>query len=438
MSSVFYRTPSRSYPTISHGHGVWLWDTSGKQYLDGSSGALVANIGHGRQDIAEVLADQSRRIAFAHTMRFTSEPQEALAALLRKKLGTGDYRTYFVSGGSEATETAIKMARQYHLEQGQPERRKIVGRWASYHGNTLGALAVSGHIARRRPYDPLLPPGFGHIDVPREDNPVCEQALTNGQLCPCLNAVDAVFQQEGPHTIAAVFMEVVGGSALSGFVPHRGYLPGLQRLCRDYGILLVVDEVMTGCGRTGQWFAFHHEQLSPDLVTMAKGLAAGYAPLGAVAARNHIWEAFRRGSGAFAHGFTYGGNPLSAAVGHRVLEIIEQAQLVERAKHQGSALHSLLNRLQQRFEFIQTVRGRGLMQGLVLAPTSELPPGGRAALLGQIAFEQGLIIYPGSGGQDSPVGDHILIAPPFIIDDEELEVLEKRLIVSLERLSSMT
>lgn len=438
MSSVFYRAPSHSYPTISHGHGVWLWDTEGKQYLDGSSGALVANVGHGRQDIADVMADQARRIAFAHTMRFTSEPQEALAALLEQKLGEGGYHTYFVSGGSEATETAIKMARQYHVERRQPERRKIIGRWASYHGNTLGALAVSGHIGRRRPYDPLLPPGFGHIDVPRTENRECSQDLARGELCSCLKAVNAVFQQEGPDTIAAVFIEMVGGSALSGFVPHLGYLPGLQSLCRDYGILLVVDEVMTGCGRTGQWFAFHHEQLAPDLVTMAKGLAAGYAPLGAVAARSQIWETFRHGSGTFAHGFTYGGNPLSTAVGHRVLEIIDQEHLVMRAKHQGTALHSRLERIQQRFEFIQTVRGRGLMQGLVLTPSSQLPPGGRAALLGQIAFDKGLIIYPGSGSQDGPVGDHVLIAPPFIIDDEELAVLEKRLIISLEKLNEMT
>ncbi len=434
MSQVFYRSPIRSYPTISHAQGVFLWDTAGKEYLDGSSGALVVNVGHGRDDIAAVMADQARRVAFAHTTRFTSMAQEQLAQNLAERLGSGDYYTYFVSGGSEATETAIKMARQYHLEQGHPERTKILSRWASYHGNTLGALAVSGHIARRRPYDALLPKGFAHIGVPRAENAQCLSALKTG-LCACLQEVEAVIQQEGPHTIAALFMEVVGGSALSAFVPHTGYLPGLQTLCRQYGILFVVDEVMTGVGRSGDWFAFQQESLAPDLVTMAKGLASGYAPLGAVSATQSVWETFRSGSGNFQHGFTYGGNPLGAAVGQRVLEIIEEEHLLENVRQQGVRLHRHMKTLQQKFPIIRAVRGRGLMQGIVLKSDPMLAPGSIATRLGNIAFDQGLIIYPGSGGSTSPVGDHLLIAPPFIISEAELDDLQSRLEASFALLA---
>jgi adenosylmethionine-8-amino-7-oxononanoate aminotransferase len=346
---------------------------------------------------------------------------------LAERLQPDPYYTYLVSGGSEATETAIKLARQYHLERGDERRIKIMSRWASYHGNTLGALASSGHLARRRPYAPLFAhQTFVHFDIPSADS--------HQGSCSCLDHVQARIQQEDPRTIAALIIEVVGGSALSGFVPHDGYLAGLEKVCREHGILFIVDEVMTGMGRTGSWWAHTREGLHPDLMTLAKGLASGYSPLGAVVAHESVWRTIAQGTGSFAHGFTYGGNPVSAAAASAVIDIMEKEHLVTNAKIQGERLHQGLIALAAQFPLISQVRGRGLMQGVVL---QSLPgePGKVAARLGQDAFAHGLIVYPGSGSQDRLDGDHLLIGPPLSIRPEEVDELLDLFAASVQRVS---
>ena len=417
MTQVFYRSPTHSYPEISHGRGVYLYDTTGKRYLDGSSGALVANLGHGRAEIADAMAEQARRVAFAHSARFTSAAQEELARRIAAMLPYGLSHTYPVSGGSEATETAVKLARQYHLERGQPERFRVLARWASYHGNSLGALSASGHIARRRPYLPMLSPAFSHYPPPRT---TCDGAEEDGE-CPCLAHLRAALERVDPETVAAILLEPVGGSAASGLVPHRGYLAGVRRIADEFGILLIADEVMTGFGRTGKVLGMSHFQTPPDLITCAKGLSGGYAPLGAVVANDRVYQAVAGGSGRFAHGFTFSGHPVACAAGAKALEILEREKLVENAAESGELLRSGLDGLRRKDSRIAEVRGLGLMQGLVLEAGGT--PGVRAARLADVAFLHGLIIYPGSGGPDGTSGDHLLVAPPLIINAAEVEEL---------------
>lgn len=425
MTQVFYRAPAHHYPTIERGQGIYLWDSDSRRYLDGSSGALVVNIGHGRDEVVDAMAAQARRVAFAHTMRFTSAAQERLAELLAQHLSDwDDPHTYFVSGGSEAMETAIKMARQYHLERGEHGRYKVLSRWASYHGNTLGALAASGHIGRRRPYDPLVNgSAFVHF------NPCLHASFP---ACGCLAALEGLIEQAGPDTLSMLVIEVVGGSSLSGYTPPAGYLAQVAELCGRYGLLMAVDEVMTGMGRTGEWWAHSREGFRPDLMVLAKGLASGYSPLGAVVAQAPVWQAIRQGSGRFAHGLTFGGNPVSAAAGVAVMELMDHEDLVPNARRRGEQLAQQLERLAAVHPLILTVRGRGLMQGLVLQSVDR-KPGATASGLADDAFSHGLIIYPGSGGPNSLHGDHVLVAPPLCIGSAQVGELIQLLDQALTR-----
>ncbi|MDA8344470.1 MAG: aspartate aminotransferase family protein [Thermaerobacter sp.] len=431
MTDVFYRSPASEYPQISHGEGIYLWDTTGKRYLDGASGALVANLGHGRQEIAQAMAAQAGRVAFAHTMRFTSAAQEELAARIARLLPYGLRHTYPVSGGSEATETAIKLARQYFLEIGQPQRFRVLARWASYHGNSLGALSASGHLARRRPYAPLLSDAFAHFPPP---DSACPGPGADGE-CDCTRALRAALEQSDPATVAAILLEPVGGSALSGLVPHDGYFEAVRRIADEYGILLIADEVMTGFGRTGEILGMCHFETAPDLITAAKGLSGGYAPLGAVIAGDRVYGAIRGGSGRFAHGFTYGGHPVACAAGAKALEILEREQLVDNARRMGALLRAGLEDLAQRFPAVQEVRGLGLMQGLVLQTAPN--PGAYATRLSDIAFADGLIVYAGSGGPEGVLGDHVLIAPPLVVDAAGVQELLDLLAAAFATLASL-
>lgn len=429
MTDVFYRSPALPYPEISHGEGIYLWDTAGRRYLDGASGALVANLGHGRREIADAMAEQAARIAFAHTARFTSGAQEELASRVARLLPFGLGHTYPVSGGSEATETAVKLVRQYFIETGEPQRFKILARWASYHGNTLGALSASGHLARRRPYDPLLSPAFLHFPPP---DPDCPGPGPDGE-CGCTRALRATIEQAGPGSVAAILMEPVGGSADSGLVPHPGYWQAVRSIAQEYGILLIADEVMTGFGRTGKILGMSHFDVAPDLITCAKGLSGGYAPLGAVVAGDRVYEAIRTGSGRFAHGLTYSGHPVSCAAGAKALEILERENLVENARRMGDVLRRGLERIAAQSPWIRSVRGLGLMQALVLE--TDPKPGARSARLSDIAFGDGLIVYAGSGGPGRPEGDHLLVAPPLVIGEAGIDELLEALQRALGRLS---
>lgn len=431
MSDVFYRSPPAHYPLIARGAGIYLWDAEGRRYLDGSSGALVANLGHGRREIVDAMAEQAGSVAFAHTQRFTSAAQEALAHHVARLLPAGLRHTYPVSGGSEATETAIKLARQFFLECGQPERYRIVTQWPSYHGNTLGALAASGHIARRRPYDPLLnAAAFVHAPQPQTD---CRGSAAGG-WCPCVDEVRAAIERAGPETVAAILWEPISGSAASGFVPHPGFVTQLRKLCDHWGFLLIVDEVMTGLGRTGRMLGVQHHDVEPDIVTLAKGLSGGYAALGAVVATDRVYNAIAQGSGRFVHGFTFGGHPVSCAAGAKALEILEAEDLVRRSALMGGHLAAGLQALAARHPLVREVRGRGLMQGLVLEADRRVP-GARASRLGQRAFDRGLLLYPGSGDGVSLYGDHLLIGPPLVISEEEVATLLMMLDDSLAALT---
>lgn len=429
MTDVFYRSPARKYPTIARGEGVYLWDTEGRRYLDGASGALVANLGHGQSEIVAAMAQQAERVAFAHTMRFTSEAQEELAHRIASLLPFGLRHTYPVSGGSEATETAIKLARQYFLETGEPQRFRVLSRWASYHGNSLGALSASGQIARRRPYEPLLSPAFRHFPPPAD---ACEGAGRNGE-CDCTRALRAEIERAGPESVAAILMEPVGGSANSGLVPHPGYMQAVRSIATDCGALLIADEVMTGFGRTGKVLGMEHFDIAPDLITAAKGLSGGYAPLGAVVATDRVYDAIRSGSGRFAHGFTYGGHPVACAAGAKALEILERDHLVANAASMGARLRSGLEEIGRRHAWVQRVRGLGLMQGLVLQ--SDQLPGARAARLSDIAFAQGLVVYAGAGGPAGTRGDHVLVAPPLTVASAEIGEILQHLDAALTQLS---
>lgn len=421
-SRVFYRSPRGHYPTVVRGSGVYLEDSDGKRYLDAASGALVANLGHGNAEVADALAQQARSVAFAHGSTFTTPAQEHLAQQIADLVSLKDARSYFVSGGSEATETAVKLVRQLHLERGANRRYKVVSRWGSYHGNTLMALSLSGHIARRRPYSPLLT-ASPHIAAPD-----CRHCLFCGGGCTlrCADALEDVIVREDPETVAAFIAEPISGSANSGHVPAPGYFARIREICDRHGVLLISDEVMTGFGRTGAALGIDHFGVVPDIVTAAKGLSAGYAPLGAVIVRGDHFETLTEGSGRFVHGFTYGGNPISVAVGAKVLEILQRDQLIERARTMGEYLMARLFEALQGHPHVAAIRGRGLMIGVVL---EEDPGSGRpfdedrhiADHLGRLAREHGLLIYPGTGSPNGTAGDHFLIGPPLIIERQQCE-----------------
>ncbi|CAB3390652.1 Aspartate aminotransferase family protein [Kyrpidia spormannii] len=411
LSHVFYRNFHNKYPEISHGHRVYLWDSGGNRYFDGASGALVANLGHGRKDIAEVICAQVEKVAFAHTMRFTSAPLERLGRNINAVLQGEGWYVYPTSGGSEAVETAIKLSRQVQLERGHPERYRILTRRSSYHGNSIGALSASGHASRRQPYGPLLSDAFILVDAPKAHCP----GLGTGEPCDCVAPFLAAIDQYGAESIAAMMVEPIGGSARSGFVPHEGYLKSLREIADRYGIILIFDEVMSGFGRTGKVLAADYEGVLPDIVVVAKGLSGGYAPLGAVIANEDIYQAIRAGSGHFVHGFTYSGNPVAAAVGARVIEILQEEGLIDNAAVQGVALRRGLEELCDRYPWISTIRGRGLMQGILFAP---IP--GLAKLVVDTAWEHGCILYLGSGETEGGDGEHLLAAPPLIINDTEM------------------
>lgn len=435
---VFYRAPKKTYPVVERGEGIFLYDTSGKRYLDGCSGALVSNIGHGVEEIVEIMAEQARKVAFAHTSQFTNAPQEDLAGLIANMAPGSQNRVYFVSGGSEATETAIKMARQYHLQRGNRSKHKIIARWISYHGNTLGALSMSGHTGRRRPHEPLLL-DFAHI--PPAYCYRCPFGSTYPQCSlRCAHALEEAILLEGPENVAAFIAEPVVGASAGAVSPPSEYFRIIREICNQHDVLFIADEVMTGFGRTGRNFAMDHWKTVPDITTTGKGISAGYSPLAAVIATDEVHQAFLNGNGKFIHGHTYGGNPLSCAVGAAVLRHIQRHGLVARAAEMGEYL---LERLQglSHHPTVGDVRGKGLMIGIELVADQVSrrpfePNQSIAERLGAIAFENGLILYPGSGQAGGIQGDQFMVAPPFIISRSEADLLVELIDRSLTQLEA--
>lgn len=406
--------------------GSYIWDADGKRYLDAAAGALVANIGHGREDVAAVMRDQAARLAFVHGSRFTSPALEELAERLSAWAPPGSWRFFATSGGSEATETAIKLARQVQLERGHASKVEVVSRESSYHGASLGALAASGMGARREAYRPLLnEDAFPKMPRPDPRLPGPEDAAR----------LEELIIRRGPERVAAFIAEPIVGAANPALAPAAGYYQEVRRICDRYGVIYVSDEVMCGLGRTGERLGLDHWGAVPDVVVLGKGLAAGYAPLAGVLASEELVETIERGSGSFTHGFTYSGHPVSAAVGAKVLEVLESEGLVERARETGEYLLASLRGLQAEVPEVVEVRGHGLLIGVLLGrPGGEpFPRPGLAYAVAQEALELGLNLYPGTGSADGERGDHLLIGPPLTVSRAECDELVELLRAALAR-----
>lgn len=425
-------------PAVVRAEGVWIETADGRRYLDGSAGALVVSIGHGVREVVEAQAQQAGAAAYVHGTQFAVVAQEDLAARLAA-LAPGDLdRVYPVSGGSEANETAIKFARQVHLERGAPEKHLVIGRETSYHGNTLGALAVSGHAARRRPYRPLLK---DQPHIPAAYCYRCPFGLTYPSCgLRCAQALEEEIVRIGPQYVAAFIAEPVVGAAGGALVPPPEYFGIIRQICDRYDVLFIADEVMTGIGRTGRNFAVDHWGVVPDVITTGKGLSGGYAPLAAMIVREGHYQAIAQGSGAFVHGFTYGGHPASCAAGAAVLDYIQVHGLVARAAAMGEMLMARLQPLRAR-RIVGDLRGLGLMLGVEFvrdqATKEPFDRGLRVAeRVVEAAFERGLIVYPGSGNADGVRGDQILVGPPLVISADEIEILATRLIDAVDAVTA--
>jgi len=427
QSSVIYRDLTRAYPVIVRGEGVYLWDADGKRYLDGSGGAsAVTSIGHGVSEIVEAMASQARRVAFVPMHMFTSEPLPALAEAVAK-FAPGDLnKVWFVSGGSEATENAAKLARQYWLECGKPSKSIVIGRWQSFHGNTFGSLGFGGHTYRRRKYVPMfqeashLPPMYCYRCHFNLTYPGCEAY--------CASYLERLIRMQGPENIAAFIAEPVVGATLGAVPPVPEYFPKIREICERNEVLFIADEVMTGFGRTGANFAVDHWGVVPDLIATAKGISGGYMPLGAVIVRDEIFAVFERNQSNFVGGHTYTGHPVAAAVGLAVLRYIQERDLVRNAREVGAHLLEKLRGLMRRHPIVGDVRGLGLMVGLefVADRTTRAPfPPERevARAIALEALDRGLVTYPGTGSVDGVMGDHMKFTPSLVLTREQADEL---------------
>ena len=435
MSHVFPRHTKANLPTAVAGEGCYLIDADGKRYFDGSGGAAVSCLGHSDAEVIAAVQAQVGTLAFAHTGFMTSEPAEALADLLISQAPGDLDRVYFVSGGSEATEAAIKLARQYHLERGDTARRHVIARRQSYHGNTLGALAAGGNEWRRQQFAPLLidishiAPCYEYVD--RGDG---ESSYDYGQRVA--NELETEILRLGPETVMAFMAEPVVG-ATSGAVPAvEGYFKRIREICDQYGVLLILDEVMCGMGRTGHLFACEADGVAPDILCIAKGLGAGYQPIGAMLCSRQIYDAIEGGSGFFQHGHTYIGHPVATAAGLAVVRALLDRGLVQRSAEMGDKLHAALVARFGQHPHVGDLRGRGLFRGIELVADrdSKMPfdPGlGIAGRLKKAAFEAGLICYPMAGTRDGRNGDHILLAPPFIMTEDKIGEITDKLVIAL-------
>lgn len=439
MDHVFYRNLRKTYPLVDRGEGVYIWDKNGNRYLDGSGGACVVSIGHGIPEIRSAMISQADRLAFAHGTHFTSEAAiECAERLARLTSDPSLNKVYFLSGGSEAVESAVKMVRQYWREVGKPDKYKIISRWTSFHGNTTGALALGGHTGRRRHYHPLF------LHTPHIEPAYCYRCPFGKQpeRCDleCADQLERTIKYEGPDAVAAFIAEPVVGATAGVLVPKNGYWQRIRAICDAYEVKLIADEVMTGVGRCGRNFCLDHWAVAADLIATAKGLSSGYTPMGAVIVKEEIHRAIQQGSGNFVHGHTYSQNPLSTAIAAAVIRYIDEHRLVERSEAMGQYLLTRLGELLE-LDMVGDVRGLGLFAGIEFvqdkASKATFEPALKVnAKVAQAAFNSGLITYPGGGGADGINGDHILLAPPFIIEEEQIDDMVRILreaIVTVQR-----
>ena len=420
---VFQRTLGAGLPTAVRADGCTIWDAEGRSYLDADGGAIVVNVGHGRRSVVDAMVRQASSFSYIHGTDFTSEPLEAYARALGPHLPLDDPAVYPVSGGSEATESVLKMARAYHLARREPDRTVVIARHGSYHGNSLAALDLSGREPLRRPYEPWLG-RFQHVSAayPYRAGEAAAHALGDaGELAAEL---ESAILEAGPGRVAAFVAEPVVGATLGAVIPPEGYWPAVAEVCRRHGVLLIADEVMTGFGRTGRWFGLDHWGIRPDLMTAAKGAASGYFPLGLAVASGAVYDTITSGGG-LVHGFTYSHSPVGAAVALEVLHILESENLVPASADKGRRLLALLNERLGDHPNVGEIRGLGLLVGveLVADRESRRPFPRRARLIDAVlrrAFEAGLLVYHGTGNADGTNGETVLLGPPFTVSDVEL------------------
>src|SRR5947207_5779366 len=431
MTRILHRKIHTNYPTAIGGKGIELIDAQGRRYIDASGGAAVSCLGHGHPDVQAALHAQLDKLAYAHTSFFTTEAAEALADRLVADAPAGISHAYFVSGGSEAIEAALKMARQYFVEKGEQQRRNIIARRQSYHGNTLGALATGGNEWRRTQFKPLLiethhiEPCFAYrLRGPGESDAA--------YAARAARALEDKILELGSDTVIAFVAETVVGATAGAVPPVADYFKRIRQICDRYGVLLILDEVMCGMGRTGTLHACEQDGIAPDLMTIAKGLGGGYAPIGAVLVAEKIFDTIAQGSGLFQHGHTYIGHPLACAASLAVQQVIRRDNLLANVREQGARL---AERLRQRFgnhPFVGDVRGRGLFQGVELVADRETkapfdPKRKLHARVKREAMARGLMVYPMGGTVDGARGDHVLLAPPFIVDAPLVDTIVERL-----------
>ena len=434
-SRLFYQSRLRR-PILDRAEGIYMWDKSGKRYIDGSSGAMVSNIGHSNPKVLEAMRLQMEKSTFGYRLHFETEASEALADKLAGLSPDGFEQAFFVSGGSEAVESAIKLARQYTIANGETGRWKIISRQPSYHGSTLGALAITGYTPLTKPFAPMMqtmpkiPAPRAYLDGLDPGNPATGLHYAN--------MLEAKINSEGPESVLAFIVEPVGGASTGALVPPDGYMQRIREICDHYGVLLIHDEVMSSGGRTGCFFASEHWHGAPDLIALSKGFGAGYMPLGAMTARHRIIDTVLD-AGGFAHGYTYAGNPLACAAGLAVIDVIETLGLLENAASMGDLLKQELTSLMQTYPFIGDVRGKGLLLAFELVSERECMTPLPAELnaydkLVNMAYERGLIIYS-RRTRDGVEGDHFMVCPPMIVDAAQITEIVEKLAASLDDLT---
>ena len=434
---IFGRSTLGRLPTAVAGDGCYIIDAAGKRYLDGSGGAAVSCLGHSDADVRAAIHAQLDRLAFAHTGFFTSEAAEALADRLVAAAPGGIDRVYLVSGGSEAVEAAIKLARQYFLEIGQPDRHRVIARRQSYHGNTLGALAAGGNAWRRAQFAPLLVE-TSHIAPCYEYRGRDDGESAEAYGLRVADELETEIRRLGPETVMAFVAEPVVGATMGAVPAVPGYFKRIREICDRHGILLILDEVMCGMGRTGHLYACTEDGVAPDMITIAKGLGAGYQPIGALLTTAAIYDAIRDGSGFFQHGHTYMGHAMAAAAAGAVLDAIEGRGLLARVRQMGGQLDAALQARFGQNPHVGDIRGRGLFRGIEIVADRETktpfdPTRKIAARIKSAAMAEGLICYPMSGTIDGQRGDHILLAPPFIISEAQIDELTDKLGRAVDR-----
>ena len=431
-SRVMHRSLRQAPPMAVGGEGVWLVAEDGRRVLDASGGAAVSCLGHQHPRVLEAMARQASTLAYAHTGFFSSEPAEALAEHLVGHEPGGLAGVYFVTGGSEAIEASIKLARQYFIESGQPQRQRFIARRQSYHGNTLGALAAGGNAWRREPYAPLLSQAFSHVTPAFAYHEMRDGESEAGFVTRLAQELETEFQRLGSDTVAAFIAEPVVGATAGCVPPPEGYFRAVRDICDRHGALLILDEVMCGMGRTGTLHAWEQEGVAPDIQAIAKGLGGGYQPIGAMLASGRIIDTIRQGSGAFQHGHTYMAHPLACAAALEVQRVISEERLLDRVKELGTHLE---HRLTERFgnhRHVGDIRGRGLFWAIELVADRATRQPFDAGLklnhrIKAAAFEGGLACYPAGGTVDGRIGDHVLLAPPYIASAGDIDMIVDRL-----------